>query len=63
MKFKVKIGIFLIAAFISLVAFNLIASPLAVGLLQLEGVRGEGILVTVTANTGPLPDTTVHIIG
>lgn len=63
MKFRAKIAIFLVAALITLVGFNLIASPLAVGVLQLEGVRGQGILVTVTAGLGPSPNTTVHISG
>ena len=63
MKVKTKIAIFLVALLITFVGFNLLASPAALEIFNWKGVRGENIVVTVTAETGTPSHTVVQISG
>jgi hypothetical protein len=63
MKLKVKIAIFLVALLVTFVGFNLVASPATLEIFNLERVRGEDVVVTVTAGLGPLPQTVVQFSG
>ncbi len=63
MKSRVKVAILLVALLITFIGFNLVASESVLQIFNLKEVRGEGILVTVTADLGPSPNTIVHISG
>ena len=63
MKAKTKIAIFFVAVLITFVGFNLVASPAALEIFNCQGVRGEDIVVTVTADTGAFSHTVVQISG
>ena len=63
MKVKTKIAIFFVALLITFVGFNLVASPAALEIFNCKGVPGGNIVVTVTAGTGTLSHTAVHIGG
>ena len=63
MKTQAKIAIFLVAAMVSLIGFNLIASPAAVGLFKTGQLNGYRVDVTVTAKAGPEARPVVHING
>jgi len=55
MKTQAKIAIFLVAVMISLIGFNLIASPAAVGMFKTGQLNGYRVDVTVTAGVGTQP--------
>jgi hypothetical protein len=53
MNAKTKIAIFLVAVLVSLVGFNLIASPSAVSLFKVGQLNGYSIDVIASAEPGP----------
>jgi hypothetical protein len=63
MKTKTKIAIFLVAVMVSLVGFNLIASPSALGMFKMGQMNGYHVDVVVTAKTGSDAPAVVHING
>ncbi len=63
MKPKVKIAIFLVALVITLLGFNLVASPSVLQIFGLKEVRGPDIVVTVTAYAGASGNTIVQFSG
>jgi len=63
MKTQAKIAIFLVAVMVSLIGFNLIASPSAVGMFKMGQLNGYRVDVTVTAKAGLESRPVVHING
>jgi hypothetical protein len=63
MNTKAKFAIFLAAVLISLVGFNLIASPSAVSLAKAGQLNGYSIDVIASAETGLSAPAVVHING
>ncbi len=61
MKIQAKIAIFLVAVMVSLIGFNLIASPSAVGLFKAGELNGYRVVVTASTKTEAQP--VVHIYG
>jgi hypothetical protein len=63
MNTKAKIAIFLVAVMVSLVGFNLIASPSAVDIFKVGQLNGYHVDVVVTAKMGSDAPAVVHING
>lgn len=63
MKTQAKIAIFLVAVMVSLIGFNLIASPAAVSMFKAGQLNGYRVDVTVAANAGAEARPVVHING
>ncbi|HVP90430.1 MAG TPA: hypothetical protein VMS75_04350 [Terriglobales bacterium] len=63
MNAKSKIAIFLVAVLISLVGFNLIASPSAVSLAKAGQLNGYSIDVVASAKAAPAAPAVVRING
>jgi len=63
MNTKAKIAIFLVAVMVSLVGFNLIASPSAVDIFKVGQLSGYHVDVVVTAKIGSDAPAVVHING
>jgi len=63
MKIRTKIAIFLVAVMVSLIGFNLIASPSAVGGFKAGELNGYQVVVTATAQAGTAAQPVVHING
>jgi len=63
MKTKAKIAILLVAVMVTLVGFNLIASPSALGMFKLGQTSGYNDEVIVTAKLGSDAPAVVHING
>lgn len=61
MKTQAKIAILLVAVLVSLIGFNLIASPAAVGMFKVGQLNGYEVDVTAKAGTDARP--VVHING
>jgi hypothetical protein len=59
MKTQAKIAIFLVAVMVSLIGFNLIASPSAVSMFKVGQLNGYDVTVTAKAEARPA----VHING
>jgi hypothetical protein len=63
MNTKAKIAIFLVAVMVSLVGFNLIASPTAVSMFKVGQLNGYRVDVIATAKAAPGAPAIVHING
>jgi hypothetical protein len=63
MNTKAKIAILLVAVMITLVGFNLIASPSALGMFKLGQMNGYQVDVVVSAKLGSDAPAVVHING
>jgi len=63
MKIKTKIAIFLVAVMVSLVGFNLIASPSALNMFSIGKLNGYEVDVTASAKMGTESPAVVHING
>jgi len=63
MNAKTKIAIFLVAVMVSLVGFNLIASPSALGMFSIGKLNGYQVDVTASAKLGSEARPVVHING
>jgi len=61
MKMRTKIAIFMVAVLVSLVGFNLIASPSALGMFKVGQLNGYSVDVVATAKMGPEAPVVVHI--
>ncbi len=63
MNARTKIAIFLVAVMVTLVGFNLIASPSAVDMFKVGRTNGYTVDVTVTAKLGSDAQPVVLISG
>jgi len=63
MNAKTKIAIFLVAVMVTLVGFNMIASPTAVDMFKVGRTSGFNVDVTVTAERGSNAQPVVLISG
>ncbi|HYA49116.1 MAG TPA: hypothetical protein VEG35_05395 [Burkholderiales bacterium] len=63
MNTKAKLVIFLVAVMISLIGFNLIASPSAVSLAKAGQLNGYRVDVIASTKLGPSAPAVVHING
>jgi|APFre7841882630_1041343.scaffolds.fasta_scaffold436974_1 hypothetical protein len=63
MNAKAKIAIFLVAVMVSLVGFNLIASPSALGMFKVGQMNGYQVDVIASAKLGSEARPVVHING
>jgi hypothetical protein len=61
MNTKVKIGIFLVAVLLTLVGFNLIASPSALGIFKVGQMNGYHVDVIASAKATSDARPVVHI--
>jgi hypothetical protein len=61
MKIRIKIAIFVVAVLISLVGFNLIASPSALGMFKVGQLNGYSVDVVASPKVGPGTPAVVHI--
>ncbi len=63
MKTKTKIAILVVAVMVTLIGFNLIASPSALGMFKLGQMSGDRVDVVVTAKLGSDAPAVVHFNG
>jgi len=63
MNNKTKIVIFLVAVMVTLVGFNLMASPSALGMFSIGKLNGYQVDVTASAKLGSQARPVVHING
>ena len=63
MNTKTKIAIFLVAVMVTLIGFNLIASPSALGMFSIGKLNGYQVDVTASAKLGSQARPVVHING